>query len=481
MPTVPKTSLPVPHPGATPMMEQFIEIKSVNPDSLLFYRMGDFYELFFADAEEASRALGITLTKRGKHDGKDIPMCGVPVHAAEDYLNRLIGLGYRVAVCEQTENPAEAKKRGSKSVVRREVVRLVTPGTLTEEKLLDPSSSNFLATLVRIRKGEDASEMAIAWVDISTGAFHVTQTTEAEFGATLARIEPRELVLSQTLYDDHDLRSRMMLGDDALSVEVPRFFDSQIAEERLKAGFGVKALDGFGNFTRAEISAAGAILAYVEKTLINERPALMRPRREVAGGILFIDAATRTNLELMRTLSGERRGSLFQAIDHTLSGAGGRLLGERMMCPLKSPETISERQASVALLIDKPELADGLGKYIKQMPDMPRALSRLSLNRGGPRDLAAIRAGMTIAGKIVALLGEVPEPGVEIAATARDTSALPADLLTLLEQALDEELPLLVRDGGFVRSGYNEELDELRELRDESRKIIAGMQAVSNP
>ncbi len=459
------------------MMEQYVEIKSVNPDSLLFYRMGDFYELFFADAEEASRALGITLTKRGKHLGEDIPMCGVPVHAAEEYLQRLIGLGYRVAVCEQTENPAEAKKRGSKAVVRRDVVRLVTPGTVTEEKLLDPSRSNYLATLVRIRKGEDASEMAIAWVDISTGSFHIIQISQAELGATLARIEPRELVLSETLYQDPELRNLILLEDAALSIELPGFFDSQMASERLKSEFGVKALDGFGNFTKAEVSAAGAILAYVEKTQIAERPALMRPVREEAGDTLFIDAATRTNLELMRTLSGEKKGSLFQAIDMTVSGAGGRLLAERMMSPLKSPAAIEERQDSIAELVGAPELQEDLRVAIKQMPDMPRALSRLSLNRGGPRDLAAIRTGMEVAELLLNRIGKINPSLKELSIACSDLKALPADLATLLEAAVGEELPLLARDGGFIRAGYNAELDELRELRDESRRIIARMQA----
>ena len=459
------------------MMEQYVEIKSVNPDSLLFYRMGDFYELFFADAEEASRALGITLTKRGKHLGEDIPMCGVPVHAAEDYLQRLIGLGFRVAVCEQTEKPADAKKRGSKAVVRRDVVRLVTPGTVTEEKLLDPSRSNYLATLVRLPKGEDVNEMAIAWVDISTGSFHIIRTNEAELGATLARIEPRELVLSETLYNNPDIRNLILLDDAALSIEAPGFFDSQMAANRLLSEFGVKTLDGFGNLNRAEVSAAGAVLAYVEKTQIAERPALMRPVQEEAADTLVIDAATRTNLELMRTLSGEKKGSLFHAIDMTVSGAGGRLLAERMMSPLKSPSAISQRHDSIAELFSSPQLAEDLRIAIKQAPDMPRALSRLSLNRGGPRDLAAIHTGMGVGKLLSTKLGEL-EQSVEELVSARDAlNALPLELASLLESALGDELPLMARDGGFIKTGYHAELDELRELRDESRRIIARMQA----
>lgn len=461
---------------ATPMMQQFIEIKSVNMDSLLFYRMGDFYELFFDDAETASRALGITLTKRGKYQDQDIPMCGVPVHAAEDYLQKLIGLGYRVAVCEQMEDPAEAKKRGSKAVVRRDVVRLVTPGTVTEEKLLDPSASNYLATLTRIKKGENSFDMAIAWIDISTGSFRVTHINPQELGASLARIEPRELIMPESIYEDPDLRPLIMMDEKAITLESPSFFDSQMAVQRLKETFNVTSLDGFGEFSKAELSAAGAALAYVEKTQIDERPALMPPSREDASHCMFIDAATRTNLELMRTLAGEKQGSLFHAINHTVSGPGGRLLAERMMSPLNNIEHITKRQNSVAFLLEKPELAKELKTAIKQVPDMARALSRLALNRGGPRDLSALLTGIKGAKEIIQSLDRNEALPEEFSMACKAISALPKELYDLLSQALADELPLLARDGGFIREGYHVELDELRKLRDESRRVIAGMQ-----
>ena len=458
------------------MMQQFIEIKSVNMDSLLFYRMGDFYELFFDDAEIASRALGITLTKRGKHLGEDIPMCGVPVHAAEDYLQKLIGLGYRVAVCEQTEDPAEAKKRGSKSVVRRDVVRLVTPGTVTEEKLLDPSSSNFLATLARVKQGEDKFDIAIAWIDISTGSFRVTQVNPQELGAALARIEPRELVMPESIYNDPDIKQKILLDEKAITIESPTFFDSQMAIERLKETFNVKSLEGFGDFSKVELSSAGAALAYVEKTQIDERPALMPPSREESNHAMFIDAATRTNLELMRTLSGEKQGSLFNAINHTVSGPGGRLLAERMMSPLTDVEQIAQRQNSISFLVELPDLYRDLRTTIKQVPDMARALSRLSLNRGGPRDLASLLSGMKGSGELTAALANFEELPLEFMNATKAMKALPPSLQELLANALADELPLLARDGGFIREGYHEELDELRKLRDESRRVIAGMQ-----
>jgi len=445
-------------------------------DSLLFYRMGDFYELFFDDAEIAARALGITLTKRGKHQGEDIPMCGVPVHAAEDYLQKLIGLGYRVAVCEQMEAPSEAKKRGAKAVVRRDVVRLVTPGTVTEEKLLDPSASNYLATLARIKKDEDSFEMAIAWIDISTGNFRVTQVCQQELGAALARIEPRELVMPESIYNDPDVKQMILLDEKAITIESPTFFDSQMAVERLKSTFDVKSLDGFGSFTKAELSAAGAALAYVEKTQIDERPALMPPSREDANHTMFIDAATRANLELIRTLSGEKHGSLFHAINQTVSGPGGRLLAERMMSPLTDIHQITQRQNSISYLLEKPELARDLRLSIKQVPDMARALSRLALNRGGPRDLASLLAGMNGARTIVEGLSNSTELPSEFSSATNAISALPSELQNLLSNALADELPLLARDGGFIRTGYHSELDELKKLKDESRRVIADMQ-----
>ncbi|MGI9350439.1 MAG: DNA mismatch repair protein MutS [Rhizobiaceae bacterium] len=462
--------------AATPMMQQYIEIKSVNQDSLLFYRMGDFYELFFDDAEEASRALGITLTKRGKHQGEDIPMCGVPVHAAEDYLQRLIGLGYRIAVCEQTEAPSEAKKRGSKAVVKREVVRLVTPGTITEEKLLEPSASNFLAALSRNRRGEEGDLYGLAWIDISTGAFRVCETTLVQLSSDLSRVDPRELVLTENLYQDDSIRSRIHLDERSITIEASTFFDSQTGLQRLKDTFEVNTLDGLGEFTKAEISAAGAIIAYVEKTQIGEHPTIMRPDRERSTHTMLIDAATRTNLELVRTLSGEKPGSLFHAINLTLSGPGARLLGERMMSPLCDFSAINKRQESIECLLSDAALATETRDYIRQLPDMARAVSRLSLNRGGPRDLLAILQGLELSRHICARLEQSKNLPNEMLACVEAISDMPPDVCALLNDVLNDDVPLLVRDGGFVRQGYHDELDDLRNLRDESRRVIAGMQ-----
>ncbi|MBN8949982.1 MULTISPECIES: DNA mismatch repair protein MutS [unclassified Rhizobium] len=460
--------------SATPMMEQYIEIKANNPGSLLFYRMGDFYELFFEDAIDASRALGITLTKRGQHMGQDIPMCGVPVHAADDYLQKLIALGFRVAVCEQVEDPAEAKKRGGKSVVRRDVVRLVTPGTITEEKLLSPSESNYLMTLTRIRGGAEP-QLALAWIDISTGVFRLAETEASRLLADILRIDPRELILPDTMFHDPELKPVFdILGRTAVP-QPAVLFDSASAEGRITRYFGVSTLDGFGTFSRAELAAAAAAIAYVEKTQLAERPPLGLPERESGASTLFIDPATRANLELVRTLSGDRNGSLLKAIDRTVTGGGARLLAERLMSPLTDPQRINERLDSIGFLAEEPSLSSDLRSALKHVPDMPRALSRLALDRGGPRDLWAIRQGLAAATDVALMLGTALLPE-ELKAALAGLSALPADLEAMLAATLADELPLLKRDGGFLREGANSELDEVRALRDQSRRVIAGLQ-----
>ncbi len=457
----------------TPMMEQYIEIKAANVDSLLFYRMGDFYELFFDDAVEASRALGITLTKRGKHLGEDIPMCGVPVHASDDYLQRLIAKGYRVAVCEQVEDPAEAKKRGSKSVVRRDVIRLVTPGTITEEKLLDPSEANYLMALGRT-KGDGA--LALAWIDISTGTFRVSETTEDRLFADVARIDPRELVVADTAFHDADLRPTFDLIGKSVIPQPATLFDSAAAENRIQRYFNVATLDGFGQFSRSELSAISGAIAYIEKTQIAERPPLMRPEREQEGGTIFIDPATRASLELARTMSGNREGSLLKAIDRTVTGGGARLLAERLTAPLTDPKAIALRLDAVSWFLSEQALCEGLRLELKGVPDMPRALSRLAVGRGGPRDLGALQRGFEAANGIGSLLEGALLPD-ELAQAREAIETLPVSFAAHIDRALAEEMPLLKRDGGFVRQGYNAELDEMRALRDQSRRVIAGLQA----
>src|SRR5579864_3396040 len=307
----------------TPMMEQYLEIKAAHPGLLLFYRMGDFYELFFEDAEIASKALGIMLTKRGKHQGMDIPMCGVPVERSDDYLHRLIAKGFRVAVCEQMEDPAAARARGGKSVVKRCVVRLVTPGTLTEDTLLDARANNYLLAIARARASSGGDRFGLAWIDISTSEFMVTECGGAELQATLARINPNEVVVTDALYGDTEL-GLVLRELPAVTPLTRDYFDSATAERRLCDYFAVATMEGLSAMSRLEATAAAAAVTYIDRTQVGKRPPLSPPSREAVGTTMAIDPATRANLELTRTLGGERRGSLLDAIDCTVTSAGSR-------------------------------------------------------------------------------------------------------------------------------------------------------------
>lgn len=449
----------------TPMMAQYLAIREANPGALLFYRMGDFYEMFFDDAVAAAAALDIALTKRGTHLGQPIPMCGVPVHAAESYLLTLIRKGFRVAIAEQLEDPAEAKKRGAKSVVARDVVRLVTPGTLTEESLLEARRHNFLASFASVR-----DDCALAWVDISTGEFRVMPCPPARLAPELARHAPRELLAAEGARLDEIARE----AGCALTERPAGSFDSAAGTRRLCALFQVETLDGFGQFSRAELAAMGAIADYLELTQKGRMPLIRPPVREAPGGAMQIDAATRRNLELTQALSGGREGSLLSAIDRTVTAGGARLLERRISAPSRDLGEIHARQAAVAHLAADPRLAADLREALSRAPDMDRALSRLALDRGGPRDLAAIRAGLTQAVAIAAMLGDDSVPVLTEA--ARDLTGHDA-LIDLLDDALVAEPPLLTRDGGFTAPGHDPDLDETRALRDEGRGVIARMQA----
>ena len=447
----------------TPMMAQYLAIREANPGALLFYRMGDFYEMFFEDAVSAAAALDIALTRRGTHGGEPIPMCGVPVHAAESYLLTLIRKGFRVAIAEQMEDPAEAKKRGSKSVVARDVVRLVTPGTLTEESLLEARRHNFLAAFATVR-----DDCALAWVDISTGALRVAPCPQVRLGPELARHAPRELLA----LDGSKLDDVAAEAGAALTELSAASFDSTAAVHRLCVLYGVETLDGFGQFTRAELSAMGAIADYLMLTQRGRMPRLSPPVRESGAGAMQIDAATRRNLELTQALSGGREGSLLAAIDRTVTAPGARLLERRISAPSRDLSLIHRRQAAVAALVENARLTADLRDTLARVPDMDRALSRLALERGGPRDLAAIRNGLTAAVRIAALIGGDDPLLAEAAGDLVGHDAL----IDLLDEALVADPPLLARDGGFVAPGFDAELDDTRALRDEGRGVIARMQ-----
>ncbi len=451
----------------TPMMAQYLEIKEAHSDALLFYRMGDFYEMFFQDAVNAAEALDIALTKRGKHNGEDIPMCGVPVHSAEGYLLTLIRKGFRVAVCEQMESPAEAKKRGSKSVVRRDVVRLVTPGTLTEDALLEARRHNFLAAYAEVR-----DEAALAWADISTGAFHVMPLTSVRLSPELARLAPSELIVGDGM--EQALNETVRDLGISLTPIGRASFDSTAAEKRICGLFHVGALDAFGSFGRAEVSAMGALIDYLEITQKGKLPLLQTPLKESEDRVVQIDAATRRNLELTRSLSGGRAGSLLSVVDRTVTPGGARLLEQRLSSPSRNLDIIHARLDAVSFAAEDNLIASDLREALRKTPDLDRALSRLSLDRGGPRDLAAIRNGLTQAAAIAEICEAQDLP--VLLSTALQNLVGFDDLLSLLDQALVTEPPLLARDGGFIAPGFDPELDEARTLRDEGRSVIAGFQ-----
>jgi len=469
-------SAPAPAPaGLTPMMAQFFEIKGINPGYLLFYRMGDFYELFFEDAEIAAAALGITLTKRGKHLDQDIPMCGVPVHAAQDYLKKLIALGHRVAVCEQVEDPAEAKKRGSKSVVKRDVVRLVTPGTLTEDDLLPKGANNFLASLAVLRHGEN--EYALAWADISTGELRSADIGAEALADELARIDPAELILTGQTLDQlnqthrlpPNLKSRTTLRDG-------EHFDSEMGAQALRETFADGSVDPTA-FSRPARAALGALIGYIGETQKAAGVFLRAPEVETTSAHMRIDLATRHSLELLTTNRGETKGALRHTIDMTVTAPGARLLTHRLAAPLVDAGAINDRLDAVSALLDHSLERTILRAGLKSTPDLARALTRLSLERGGPRDLLAIGKAVACAHQLAGELEKIALLPPNLQNLAGELAASPADLAQLLETALRDEVPLLIRDGGFVREGYDTELDTQRQLGSESRKVIAQLQA----
>ncbi|HEX6014463.1 MAG TPA: DNA mismatch repair protein MutS, partial [Geminicoccaceae bacterium] len=394
---------------ASPMIAQYQALKREHPDALLFFRMGDFYELFFDDAVRAAPALDIALTRRGRHAGEDIPMCGVPVHSAESYLHRLIRKGFKVAICEQLEDPAEARRRGGgKGLVRRDVVRIVTPGTVTEDGLLDARRSNHLAAV-----GAGGGGLALAWADISTGAFATEPVERGGLAAALARLGAGEVLVPERLLAEPDLKGVWSEagGAAALTPLPDASFDSIAAERRLCRAFKVATLEGFGGFGRAELAAAGAVLGYLELTQKGLLPRLDRPRRVEPGSVLQIDAATRRNLELTVSLNATREGSLLVAVDRTATHAGGRLLAERLAAPLTRPEAIRARLDEVESFVAAEDRREEVRAALRRCPDLGRALSRLALDRGGPRDLLAIARGLEQAGLLRdAVAGE---PGQE--------------------------------------------------------------------
>ncbi len=439
------------------MIAQYLALKAEAQDALLFFRMGDFYELFFEDAAAAAASLDIALTRRGEHAGQPIPMCGVPAHAHEAYLARLIRAGHRVAIAEQIESPAEARKRGGKSLVARAITRIVTPGTLTEASLLEARRANWLAAI-----SGDADAAGLAWLDLSTGAFHTRAGSSAELGAELARLAPAETLVAE---------GSAVPG----TPRPPGDFSAGRAEAALKSRFGVSTLDGWGQFTRAELAAAGACLAYAAETARSAAPLILPPRRELPGSTMAIDAATRASLELSR---GPSRHSLEACIDRSITAAGARQLGEDLSAPLTDPAAIAQRLDLVDWFLADPITRAAARDTLKALPDLSRALARITAGRWSPRDLGQMGSGLALALALkAALLAQArgtAAPALLGTALAGIDSNL-AGLADGLARTLVDEPPIELP--GAVRPGFDAALDALRDTARDGRSAVAAMEA----
>jgi len=448
-----------PEPKQTPMMAQYRRLKAEAGDALLFYRMGDFFELFFDDAKAAAACLDIALTKRGEDGGEPVPMCGVPVHAAESYLARLIRGGFRVAVAEQTESPVEARKaRGSKALVDRAIIRLVTPGTLTEETLLDSANANWLAAVARA-----GDEWGIAAADISTGRFELVACGPGELQAELARLSPAETVAAEKVP-----------GIGATSGKGG--FDSLAGEQALKRRFGLATLDGFGAPGRAELAAAGGLLAYLDATQKNAGAFLAAPRRIARSEHMAIDPATRDSLEICRTQTGSLAGSLLGCIDRCVTAPGRRLLASDLPAPLTDTRAIEARLALVQWLHEEPIRRMRIRESMKAMPDIGRALGRLVAGRGSPRDLALLRDGLQAAAALKCELEAEPELP-DLLVTLLPELGGHAALTDRLAIALVPNPPLEASKGGYIAEGYDAALDALRSASSDGRRAIASLES----
>ncbi|MGE4313296.1 MAG: DNA mismatch repair protein MutS [Pseudobdellovibrionaceae bacterium] len=458
--------------GHTPMMAQYHALKDRHQECLLFYRMGDFYELFYDDAVKAADILDITLTKRGKNQGDEIPMCGVPYHSHEPYLARLIKAGEKVAICEQTESPAEAKARGgAKALVNRDVVRVVTAGTLTEDHLLEGGTHNYIAAL-----SLHAGAYALSWLDMSTGRFQVQPLAAESIGSALARISPSELIFPENL--SQTVAAELQLFEGAQTPLPASLFDARNAGARLCEAYSLATLDAFGQFSQSEIAAAGALLDYVTRTQVSHMPYLGPMGSVPSDLIMEIDGATRRNLELEKTLQGAKKGSLLWAINRTVTHAGSRLLQDHLATPLRQAPLIEARLNEVDVFFQNHSLRAQLRDHLKNLPDMERALARLSLDRGGPRDLLALHDALEKTATIHTLLTQHKTAGNALNARMEELAHF-QNLTTLqneLKQAVREDAPLGTRDGGFIRKGYHADLDRFRNLREDSKKTIAALQ-----
>ncbi|CAI5593853.1 MULTISPECIES: DNA mismatch repair protein MutS [Wolbachia] len=478
----------------TPVMEQYLNLKAQYKDHLLFYRLGDFYELFFDDAIKAAKLLNIVLTKRGNSCRQEIPMCGVPAHSSESYLHKLIDLGFKVAICDQLETADEAKKRGYKSIVKRDVVRVVTPGTIIEDSLLEDKSNNYLASIV-----EQNDEYAISWLELSTGKFFHTLTSLKALDSDLLRISPRELLISEKFTEDEKIRSILKNYKISITQHAQSFFEYSKSHRTLCEFYKIRELGSIGNFSKVEIMACGALLEYVRVTQRGSIPRLEFPKTYKQQNFMLIDTSARRNLELFSTQFGEKKGSLISVIDHTVTASGGRLLKQMLASPLACSKAINLRLSTAQFFVNNHDSRRKIREILSNIPDIERSLSRLILGRGSPKDMNLLKIGL---GKTLELSeflckiesgenGSLPQQYViqtEIQPASRagitvksDESELSTihkslgnhkDLFELLNSAILDNNLSSVKEGGFIHSKYNSELSELSYILNNSNKLV---------
>jgi len=449
----------------TPMMQQFITIKKEHKDYLLFYRMGDFYELFMEDALLASKALDITLTHRGQINDKPLPMCGVPAHSHEAYLHKLINKGFKVAICDQMEDPKEAKKRGYKAIVKREVTRIITPGTITEDGLLNASSSNYLSA-INFKK----DKYIISWVDISTGEFLFLETRKENVASEIARINPSEILIPDILWGDHEFNDFISDWKKEITPYTMNFFESTKGKEKVKNQFNIKFLDSIGEVDNIEYGCIGALIEYIDLTQKGNMPKIDIPRRFVVNNHMVIDNAARKNLEINKTLNGDSKGSLFNIINNTSSSSGARLLYSYMNNPLLDVKEIESRHDVVEFYINNENVKDNIRETLNLLPDMERILSRVHTGRSGPRDIVAIRVGLKKSRDILEIFEHISVKFPEELKSIHKDLGIQSNLIHYLDKSLKNEVPLMARDGGFVKDEFNFKLDEYRSMHQNAKE-----------
>ncbi len=453
----------------TPMMAQYLNIKRNNLDYLLFYRMGDFYELFFEDAEKAAATLDIALTRRGKHLGQDIPMCGVPVNSHQVYLSKLIKNGFKVAICEQTENPLEAKKRGAKAVVNREVVRIITPGTLTEDDLLEKNLNNYLASIYCSPK-----DCSLAWLDLSTGSFMVQTINLTNISEALSRIDPSEILIAKNTLATCDLFVRSGPWKNLFTLVPEISPDKNLAISKFGKFFKNGKTEFLSHLSSTELFSCMVLFNYLVVTQKGAIHNLQEPMKFEDDNIMLIDDATRKNLELTKTVDGSKEGSFLNNIDFTKTSGGGRKLNNWLSAPLYNTQEIGERLDSVTFFFSSQKERGFLQQQFREFPDVERAMGRLSMNRGGPRDLARVKNALVVGKNVRSYLSASELPKLIGAALAKVGKN--EGLINILTDCLLVDLPVLSKDGGFIKAGFSEELDELKTIMSNSQSLIAELQ-----